>query len=635
MLQSLRKGLRSWLTVGLLFLLAVSFAIWGIQDYIGGGSPTAVARVDGREIKADEFADVLRRQVERRAQETGEPFTMQDAVAQGMDTGILQSLISDAALDVRAARLGVGLSDARLLKQLEGIEAFRNPVTGAFDPASYQSVLRENDLTPARFERELRRETSRAQLAAAIGAGGRLPDVIVSQLLLIRSERRFISLAPISPAAAGPVPVPTDEQVKAFYDASGDLYAIPELRAATFAFARPADFAARAVVADADIRKLFDQRKERLSKPESRTFRQLPAPDEATAQKAFDQVKAGASLDDVARALKLDAPLLFTAATRADIPDAAVADAIFRAKEREPVGPITGKLGWSIAVLDAVVPPAPAVFEAEREKLRAELAENATKDMMLQAIENFEDKLSEGVAFDAAAASEGLAVLKVEPVAQMGVNIRGEPMGVYAEDPKRLTALFQGALSEHTDMADDGKGGYWSLRVDEVVPKAKRPLEEVKADAAARWRFQEMARRLDAIAKDIESKVKAGATFEAAAAAHRVRVLRPQTPVSRFSQPSPEIGQAVALAAFSAAPGQFFTASAENGAFVLGRIERIERDDPKADPVLMEQARQAFSQQLGPELVGIYERAIVRVAKTTINQALADRAAGKTQDEAP
>ncbi len=635
MLQTLRKGLRSWLTVGLLFLLAVSFAIWGIQDYIGGGSPTAVARVDGREIKAEEFADVLRRQVERRAQQSGAPFTMQDAVSQGMDAGILQNMISDTALDVRADKLGVGLSDARLLKQIESIDAFRNPVSGAFDPALYQSVLRENNLTPARFERELRRETARAQLAAAIGAGGRLPDVIVEQLLLIRSERRYLSLAAISPGVIGAVPVPTEEQVKSFYDASGELYAIPELRAATFVLARPADFAARAVVSEQDIRKVFDQRKERLSRPESRTFRQLPVPDEATGRKALDLLKTGKSLDEAARTLNLDAPLLFTAAARTDIPDAAVAAAVFQAKAADALGPIQGKLGWSIAVLDAVVAPTPAVYEAEREKLRAELAENATKDMMLQAIENFEDKLSEGVAYDAAATAEGLEVVKVEPVVRSGVNIRGEPVAIYASDPKRLGALFEAALSEHSDMADDGQGGYWSVRVDQVTPKTKRALAEVRTDAAARWRFQEMTRRMEAAARDIEAKVKAGATFEAAAGAYRVRVVRPKAPVSRFAQPGPEIGQSVAMAAFAAGPGQFFTANAENGAFVLARIDRIERDDPKADPNLLQQARQAFSGELGAELVALYERAVVRVAKTTINQALADRAAGKAQDETP
>ena len=64
MLQDIRDSASSWVAYIIIGLLILSFAMWGIQEYFGGGAGAPVATINGNDITLPAF----NQQVQQRKQ---------------------------------------------------------------------------------------------------------------------------------------------------------------------------------------------------------------------------------------------------------------------------------------------------------------------------------------------------------------------------------------------------------------------------------------------------------------------------------------------------------------------------------------------------------------------------------------
>ena len=55
MLIEIRDKASSWVAYIIIGLLILSFALWGIQEYFGGGSAPPIVKINGSEITQPEF----------------------------------------------------------------------------------------------------------------------------------------------------------------------------------------------------------------------------------------------------------------------------------------------------------------------------------------------------------------------------------------------------------------------------------------------------------------------------------------------------------------------------------------------------------------------------------------------------
>ena len=221
MMQSLRKAGQSWvgkIVVGILFgLLIISFAIWGINDIFRGGVRTAVAKVGEVEISADTFRTAYQAEVQRIQRQARQSITPDRARALGIDQRVLARLITEAALDQRAGTLGLAVSDELVARSVREDQTFRGP-NGEFDRNRFNDILRDNNLTEPAFVREQRSAISRLQLADALTAAFPVPMAAREAVHRYGAERRTAEFAVLPVAAAGEIPAPTEEQLRAFHE---------------------------------------------------------------------------------------------------------------------------------------------------------------------------------------------------------------------------------------------------------------------------------------------------------------------------------------------------------------------------------------------------------------------------------
>src|SRR5262249_26927214 len=131
MLRGLRQASSNWLgriiLAAVLLFLVISFGIWGIGDIFRGFGVSTVAKIGRTEISIEQFRQQYNERLQQLGQQLRRPITADQARALGLEQQILSQMIAGAALDERARQLGLGMSDADLVKRIMDDPAFRAP----------------------------------------------------------------------------------------------------------------------------------------------------------------------------------------------------------------------------------------------------------------------------------------------------------------------------------------------------------------------------------------------------------------------------------------------------------------------------------------------------------------------------
>src|SRR5215831_1311140 len=129
MLRGMRKASSNWLGKTIMAVvmgvLIVSFGIWGIADIFRGFGQSTVAKVGGTEISVNEFRQLYTDRLQQIGRQLSRPLTMDQARAFGFDRQVLQQTIAEAAMDEETRRLGLGESDAELMRAIYADPNFR------------------------------------------------------------------------------------------------------------------------------------------------------------------------------------------------------------------------------------------------------------------------------------------------------------------------------------------------------------------------------------------------------------------------------------------------------------------------------------------------------------------------------
>src|SRR3979411_278474 len=172
---------------------------------------------------------------------------------------------------------------------------------GQFDPARFQSVIRQFGYSEQRYLAEQRRVSLRRQIAGTITAGFEPPKVLIDALTRFQNEQRSIASIKLDAAQAGTIDPPSPETLAAYFDDHKTQFRAPEYRKLSFAVITPEEIGKWSEVSDEEARKVFDQRKDKLGTPERREGAQIVFPNMEEAQAARGRIASGLSFEDLAK----------------------------------------------------------------------------------------------------------------------------------------------------------------------------------------------------------------------------------------------------------------------------------------------------------------------------------------------
>lgn len=490
-----------WVLMGMLILGLGGF---GVTSFSGG--VTKIGSVGDVDISTNDYARALQTQVDALSQQFGQPISTQEALAFGIDKQVLQGLITQAALDNEAGRIGLSVGDTVVANELMGMDAFKG-ASGAFDREAYRFTLDRNNLSETEFETNLRRDRSRSLLQGAVAGGFAAPQAMTDTLLAWAGERRGFSMLRLTEAdLATPVPDPTEAELKAHYDAQLDRFTRPEAKRITYASLLPEAIAKDQPVDEAMLKDLYQDRIAEFVIPERRIVERLVYPDDAAAAAAKASLATGASFETLVadRGLTLDAIDLGDV-TRDDL--GAAGDAVFAGAEGDVVGPLASDLGPALFRVVAVLAAEETSFEDARATLAIEFQTDAARRLIADRVEEIDDLLAGGATLEDLQKEAGLALATIDfvPGKQGDAAIEGYPAFRAAAE-----AVAAGDFSEAILLED---GGLVAIRLDEIVPATPIPLDEAKDQVTEDWRKDAVAKALSARAAEIKAALEGGAAI--------------------------------------------------------------------------------------------------------------------------
>ena len=168
MLQAIRDKVTGWIAYGIIFLISIPFALWGVNSYLGGGEVAPAATVNGEEISLQTFDRAYSNYRQRLAQLFGGSIPASFASEPALRAQVLDQLVEEAALRQYIETQNYRIGDADLGRRIRNMDEFKRD--GQFDAEIYEAQLRSVGLSPLAFEHQLRLSGSMEQFQNGIRA---------------------------------------------------------------------------------------------------------------------------------------------------------------------------------------------------------------------------------------------------------------------------------------------------------------------------------------------------------------------------------------------------------------------------------------------------------------------------------
>lgn len=627
MLLQMRSFTRSWVSYLLLFLLSLLFVVFlgngqSIFDGFQQSAATEVASGRGVAVEARDMQQEFELELRLLRRERPD-IDRNAAIAGGLPQQVLERMIRRSAIFSYLDNVGATIGEADLDQAIAARPEAQNPVTGVYDPSVLEQNLSEFGSTYERFRGQVRGEISANMFIHAAVEGARPPSSFGALQVAYESESRVLSVAEAPLSAIASVPAPTAEQLSQLWRDSQERLRVPEFRVLNLIFARPEDFAAKVSLSEERLNAEVEGRRAEAAQPEKRTYSRVSAPTEALARQAAERLARGEQASAIAAALGNGA----TGArgenqSRAGIPDAPVAEAVFASRVGAAPSVVQGRLTWAAVRVEAVTPAVEPNLAELRQQARARLVEGEVRQLVGEAIGAYEDARDGGVSVADAAKQSGLTVLTTPPVSDRGFGQDGRPVVEMLRRRAELATAFELAEDESSDFQRDNDV---VVSVDRIIPSYVRSLDDTRDTLTRIWVERERTRLMRELGERITADVRGGQNLAAVARARGLRMLHASQAFdrARAAQTLPEslMGQV-----FAAADGGVAVEVAPDGqAMQVGVVEQIQRVDPATRPQELEADRAAQLPSLENSLSEAIQSEIVARANVRRHQERIDR----------
>jgi peptidyl-prolyl cis-trans isomerase D len=508
-LEAIRNHAQGWLAKVLLGLIAITFALFGVDSYMKGDKSSGmIAKVGEVGISRDELAREIQGQTDRMREALGSSFDPAVVETAAFRKEVLDSLIDRKALFQDAQKLKIIAPDAYVASVLMQIPAFQQD--GKFSPQRYEAVLRQNGRTPAQFENELRQAFMLETVTSPVSLASFPVTTSMTQIARLVAQQREISWIDLPAATVADQIKVTPDEVEKYYVANKAAFTVPEQVRAEYLVLDMASVATGMAVSDQAVADYYASHAAEFGIPEQRSASHILIAVDKNAD-AATRAKARAKANELYQTLQ-KSPERFgeLARTQSQDPGSAAQDghlgsfgrgmmvkpfddAVFSMKPNEIRGPVESDFGYHVIRLDGVqaaqTAPLATVRSAVVDQLRKQQAQKAFAELA----DNFGNLVYENASSLQPAATAAKLTIQTSP--WMTAKHAPPPF-----DHAGLQAALFSAESlkskQNTEAIEIKPGVLVAARVIESRPEHVRPLAEVLPEIEAKLRAEQSARLL-------------------------------------------------------------------------------------------------------------------------------------------
>lgn len=509
MLEAIRNHAKGWLAKVILALIAVTFALFGVDSYMkGDGSGGVIAEVGNVGISREELAREIQSQTERMRETLGPAFDPAVSETADFRQQVLDSLIERKALLQEAQKLKFIPPDAYLASVLGQIPAFQQD--GAFSQQRYEAVLRQNGRSPAQFENELRQAFMLEAITSPVSLAAFPSSTSMAQIAGLVTQQREISWVDLPAASVASQVKVTPADIERYYKANKAEFTEAEQIRTEYLVLDRAAVAAGIAVSEQAVAEYYAAHKAQFGQPEQRSASHILIAFDAGAD-AATRAKTKAKATELFQTLQ-KSPERFAELARTQSQDPGSAaqdgslgsfgrgmmvkpfeDAVFSMKPNEIRGPVETDFGYHIIRLDGIQPGKAAPLAEVRAAVVDELRRQEAQKAFAGLADNFSNLVYESAnSLQPAAAATKLTV---QQGSWMSLKTAQSPLN----HAGLLEALFSPESvksKQNTEAFEVQPGTLVAARVVEHRPARLLPLIDVSPAIESRLLVEQRARLL-------------------------------------------------------------------------------------------------------------------------------------------
>ena len=522
MLQNIRSGAKGPVFKVIIGLIVLSFALFGVESILLGGSDDSVAEINGEKVSVFEVQQAVARQKQSLAELLGDNFRPELFDEQQLTQQALQGIIATRLQQQWAASWSLTASDKLLGELVASIPSFQ--IDGVFSPELYTQSLAMAGFTPLSFKEALMSDEMVRQLTVGLLDSELTTPLERDVLALVNGEQRSVRYAMIPRGKVTDQVVVSESDIVQYFEANADAFTSKERVSVNYLHLKSDDYFEP--VDEGDLRAAYElEINDYAYESETRVSHVLliQADDESSeeyasrVERVASSLNSGESFADVALAQSDDIGSSSDGGdlgyTNGELFPQPMEDAIASLELNEISGPVVTDAGTHFLLVTDRRSEEPPSFEEMRGQLEVALAESDARRRLVSQVERLRDLAYTAPNLSDPAAELGLTVLSAEKLS------RTEQQGVFATEAV-MNAVFSEALvvdGYNSDVLEISEDEFVALRVTEHFPPAALELDAVREDIQATLQYQAELDALAQLADRLAAELSQGVDLESLA----------------------------------------------------------------------------------------------------------------------
>jgi peptidyl-prolyl cis-trans isomerase D len=248
------QGVFAW---AILILICVPFALWGIQNYMGGGTEEAVATVGDKEF----FQQDINRAYSQYANQASKNIDESMLKKQALD-----KLIQDEVLFQHVKAEGLAITDDSARAFIKGLEYFQTD--GKFDNDKYKSLLAAQRMSAGEFVARIKKALVMDQFQKAVIESSFSTQADIDGFFKIQNQTRDVEM--LSIALPTDMEEPSTEEIDAYYQENSQQFLTEEQVSIEYVELALDDLAKQVEPTSEQLQEYYDDNKDRYTTKERR-----------------------------------------------------------------------------------------------------------------------------------------------------------------------------------------------------------------------------------------------------------------------------------------------------------------------------------------------------------------------------
>ena len=522
MLQNIRSGAKGPVFKVIIGLIVLSFALFGVESILLGGSDDSVAEINGEKVSVFEVQQAVARQKQSLAELLGDNFRPELFDEQQLTQQALQGIIATRLQQQWAASWSLTASDKLLGELVASIPSFQ--IDGVFSPELYTQSLAMAGFTPLSFKEALKSDEMVRQLTVGLLDSELTTPLERDVLALVNGEQRSVRYAMIPRGKVTDQVVVSEFDIVQYFEANADAFTSKERVSVNYLHLKSDDYFEP--VDEGDLRAAYElEINDYAYESETRVSHVLliQADDESSeeyasrVERVASSLNSGESFADVAMSQSDDIGSSSDGGdlgyTNGELFPQPMEDAIASLELNEISGPVVTDAGTHFLLVTDRRSEEPPSFEEMRGQLEVALAESDARRRLVSQVERLRDLAYTAPNLSDPAAELGLTVLRAEKLS------RTKQEGVFVNEAV-MNAVFSEALvvdGYNSDVLEISEDEFVALRVTEHFPPAALELDAVREDIQATLQYQAELDALVQLADRLAAELSQGVDLESLA----------------------------------------------------------------------------------------------------------------------